>query len=357
MGVPCVSPIIRSFTICKQAGRYIGWPSVAKTATGELLAVFSGDREEHVCPYGKTFLVRSVNRAETWSMPEVVNDTPLDDRDAGIMVLQSGTIVVRWFTSLAFEEPGTRKPSWDADIARIKAADRERWLSHWTRRSTDGGRTWEDPVRLSGYAPHGATQLRGGRLVNVGVTFTTDFHVVVEASSDEARTWQTLAEVPVPAELLRHAYCDEPHVVETADGRLVTMFRIEPRDYSDRNPFVPHRFLWQSHSDDGGRTWAVPVQTPLWGYPPHLLRLSDGRLLVTYGYRREPFGQRACISTDQGRTWDTRNEIVIRDDAPSGDLGYPASVELDSHTILTVYYQIERRGEKPCLMGTIWNID
>ena len=43
--------------ICKQPGRYIGWPTVARTKTGELLAVFSGDREEHVCPWGKTHLV------------------------------------------------------------------------------------------------------------------------------------------------------------------------------------------------------------------------------------------------------------------------------------------------------------
>ena len=39
--------------ICKQHGRYIGWPTIARCKTGELLAVFSGDRDEHVCPWGK----------------------------------------------------------------------------------------------------------------------------------------------------------------------------------------------------------------------------------------------------------------------------------------------------------------
>lgn len=51
--------IISTRVICKQPGRYIGWPSVAKTRDGELLAVFSGDRDEHVCPWGKTQMVRS----------------------------------------------------------------------------------------------------------------------------------------------------------------------------------------------------------------------------------------------------------------------------------------------------------
>ena len=39
--------------ICKQSGRYIGWPTIARCKTGKLLAVFSGDRAEHMCPSGK----------------------------------------------------------------------------------------------------------------------------------------------------------------------------------------------------------------------------------------------------------------------------------------------------------------
>ena len=31
----------------------------------------------------------------------------------------------------------------------------------------------------------------------------------------------------------------------------------------------------------------------VWGLPSHLLRLRDGRLLMTYGYRRAPFGNQA----------------------------------------------------------------
>ena len=68
--------------ICKQPGRYIGWPTIARCKTGKLLAVFSGDRDEHVCPWGKTHLVRSSDDGETWSAPEIIRDSPLDDRDA-----------------------------------------------------------------------------------------------------------------------------------------------------------------------------------------------------------------------------------------------------------------------------------
>jgi hypothetical protein len=92
------------------------------------------------------------------------------------------------------------------------------------------------------------------------------------------------------------------------------------------------------------------------GKPPHLTKLRDGRILVTYGYRFAPYGERACISSDGGTTWDYDNEIIIRDDAPSGDLGYPASIELEDGTVLTVYYQQEYPGEKTCLMATKWRM-
>ena len=76
----------------------------------------------------------------------------------------------------------------------------------------------------------------------------------------------------------------------------------------------------------------------MWGYPCHLLRLSSGRILCTYGYRREPFGVRAAVSEDEGETWDMDHEIVIRDDGLHRDLGYPASIQLQDGRILSVYY-------------------
>ena len=47
--------------ICKEPGIYLGWPTIAQLPSDELIVVFSGGREEHVCPYGKTELVRSTD--------------------------------------------------------------------------------------------------------------------------------------------------------------------------------------------------------------------------------------------------------------------------------------------------------
>ena len=78
--------------------------------------------------------------------------------------------------------------------------------------------------------------------------------------------------------------------------------------------------------------------------------------MATYGIRTTPYGQRACLSHDGGITWDVGNEIVLRDDAPNGDLGYPATVEIEPGELLTVYYQAEENGEKPCIMATRWSL-
>ena len=47
--------------ICVEKDRYIGWPTVCRLANGDLLTVFSGDRDSHICPWGKVQMVRSTD--------------------------------------------------------------------------------------------------------------------------------------------------------------------------------------------------------------------------------------------------------------------------------------------------------
>ena len=63
-----------------------------------------------------------------------------------------------------------------------------------------------------------------------------------------------------------------------------------------------------------------------------------------YGHRREPFGIRACVSPDDGETWDIDNEIIIRDDLGSSNLGYPTSIVLEDGTVFTVYWGEDDEG-------------
>lgn len=329
--------------------RYLGWPTIVKTGEGELVVGFSGDRDAHVCPFGKTQLIRTRNHGATWSDPETVNNTPLDDRDAGLIQTRKGTLLVSWFTSLAFE-----RPSFEAAYNRyarigekIDAETREKWLGNWVRRSEDGGKTWLPPSRTVATAPHGPIQLRDGRLLYIGTAkLKGKDALVVEQSTDDGLTWQVVTTIARPEGNTNVIV--EPHLVELASGKILSMFRHQPKDESQS-------FLLQSESNDGGRTWTPLHNTGILGYPPHLIQLKNNWLLVVYGYRQEPYSERACISRDEGRTWDTKNEIILTY-AGSRDLGYPSSVQLDDGSILTVYYQAEKIGEPACLMSTHWSL-
>jgi hypothetical protein len=355
--------IIWTKALCKEPGRYIGWPTVCRTQNGELIAVFSGDRDEHVCPFGKSQLIRSADGGKTWSAPVNICNTILDDRDSGIISLDDGSLVMAWFTSIAYRgyirdraklKPGSPQFYWWLHNEKLRPEEVEEQLGAFTRRSTDGGKTWEPAVRTPCSAPHGPIQLKDGRLLYMGKSGDADHKnlgagigkIVAAESTDRGKTWRVIGEVPFPepVDVLRD--CHEPHAVETADGRIVAQIRSHAKAEGLRGSL-------QSESSDGGKTWTMAKPVGLDGYPPHLIRLADGKLLSVYGRRWGDLGEFACLSDDQGRTWDVKNEIKLAGHW-DGDLGYPSSVQLLDGTILTVYYQAEFKGEKTCLMGTLW---
>jgi len=342
--------IISTRVICKQPGKYIGWPSITQTGSGELLVVFSGNRDAHVCPFGITQMIRSNDNGKTWSAPETINNTPLDDRDAGILETKNGTLLVSWFTSLAFDTKKhyDKNPSWKRHADKLGDDTKKYWLGNWTRRSLNGGQSWEEPVKQLVSAPHGPIELSDGRLLYVGTAHVDDQKVMgVEVSGNDGKTWKLISTIPINSED-DVAYYHEPHAVELTDGKIVAMFRYQP---SDRN----ESYLRQSESYDGGKSWTTSHATGIWGYPPHLIRLKNGGIMVSYGVRREPYGEKACISMDGGETWETDKEIMIQP-AMNSDLGYPASVQLEDGSMLTVYYQIDKMGEKTSLMCTQWRL-
>ena len=322
--------------ICKQRGRYIGWPSVVEAPNGDLLVVFSGDRDSHVSNDGKLQMVRSKDCGQTWETAGTIFDTPIDDRDAGINLTRNGTILVDWFTGPYGGE----------------------WQGNWVVRSADQGVTWEHPVRTNVTSPHGPIQLKNGPLLFIGQRphcshgnpqnwngqpALSPYTVAVEESCDDGRSWEVVAAFPIPKDARMLSY-DEPHLVELDDGNLLVLFR----DCNGRR-------MRQSESADQGRTWSTPHITPVEGLPPHIIRLRNNWLLLSYAKRWEPYGNYACISRDGGVNWDVENEIRLSS-AANGDLGYPASVQIKDGSIWTVYYQVDKPGEKPCLMGTYWRI-
>ncbi len=325
---------------------YHGWPTLARRRNGQLLLICTGGREGHVCPFGQVELMRSDDDGATWTFPRVLLDLAIDDRDAGILETTDGTLLATSFSSLAYEYQfnngninnwnAARQARWHGARNRISATERKAQLGTWILRSTDGGVTWSAPYDSIVNSPHGPIQLTDGRQLYAGKDLwkTGKWNGVCE-STDDGLSWKKLAQIPTrpgddPGEY------HELHAVEAANGAIITQIR----NHNDPNS----RETLQTESTDGGRTWSVPHSIGVWGLPSHLLRLHDDRLLMSYGYRRKPFGNQARISADHGKTWSA--PITISSDGANGDLGYPSTVELSNGTLLTAWYeQLENRPQ------------
>ena len=57
--------VIWARTIADEGGRYAGWPTLTRLRNGELRVVYSGDRDAHICPWGKVRMIRSADNGET----------------------------------------------------------------------------------------------------------------------------------------------------------------------------------------------------------------------------------------------------------------------------------------------------
>ena len=109
-----------------------------------------------------------------------------------------------------------------------------------------------------------------------------------------------------------------------------------------------------TRSEDGGKTFTQPRVLETIGTPPHFLLHSSGAVVLTYGRRAKPHGQRARISLDGGKTWG--EEFAVSEEAPSWDHGYPSSVELSDGSILTVYYQRYPGDDFTSVLQTKWEL-
>ena len=348
--------VIEKYGIIENGMRYHGWPTCALLPDGRLMVVSSADRVGHVCPFGKVVAYESGNCGESWSEPRVLADGPLDDRDAGILVTSRGTILVNWFTSICWlnliEKP--EFSTWKCIAEKISLKDMKDNLGFWMIRSSDGGKTWGEKQLMPVNSPHGPWQLSDGTLLYFGKGISLpsellggsrhDIIPVSARSTDDGATWEEIGRIPASRRQYWEGY-NELHAIEAADGTIIAHIR-------NHIPYGSPE-TWQTSSPDKGRTWSEPTRIT-YGFPSFLTALPDGRLLMTYGYRREPYGNRARISDDNGKTWG--DELIISDDAKFSDQGYPSTVKLPDGRLFTIWY--EKMSEEKCLLRhALWTLE
>ena len=138
-----------------------------------------------------------------------------------------------------------------------------------------------------------------------------------------------------------------PSTVRIGPTELYTVVRSRQGEQRSLNAY---------RSTDNGITWQAgpaPCSDLGAGNPPSLVKLPDGRLCVTYGVRAEPYRICARLSRNHGSTWS--DEIILRADGSSADVGYPRSVVRSDGQVVTVYYFSDATtGPERYIGSTLW---
>ena len=360
--------------------QYQAWPTVIQDENGVLYAACSGHRSSHVCPFGKNLMFTSTDGGESWSVPSVINDTWLDDRDAGLTYLGNGKMILSWFNHPAIiyrtiwrnwivgDAADEFKPLVEGFLKGYESYTPEMdRAGSFIRISDDYGKSWGDPIKTVVSAPHGPVKTVSGRLLYVGREFpaypnrySSQFDgsadpvpledrgaLFLYESFDDGKTWELVSKLPTVDGVNNEHLC-EPHLVETNDGEIIVAIRAHVETVYDN--FT----TYFRSSKDGGKTWSDFWGLGTAGSPPHLLLRKDGSVLVTYARRTAPFGIRAKVSYDGCRTF---SEEYVLSDAKNGDLGYPATTELADGSLVTVFYQPYGDDRRTSILYTKWSID
>ncbi len=346
---------------------YFGWPSVARLQNGAIAVVCSGYRCEHICPFGKAVMALSFDEGETYTGAWPVIDTPLDDRDAGVVPFGERGVIFTSFNNTRAAQRGwnpvlpeqaqelrLRNRYFQAYLDTVPDAQESAFLGATFRLSFDCGQTFGLLRRSPVTSPHGPAVLSDGSLLWVGRTFSADDRFSAENRLEAWRvnpdgTMDFVGAVPDVYQNGARVDACEPHTIELADGTLLCHFRGEGGGLFT---------TYQTRSRDGGKTWSAPEQllSDRGGAPAHLLRHSSGALVSVYGYRTGPlYGVRAMLSADGGESWE--KDLILWQTPVSGDLGYPATAELSDGALLTVFYAKDEEPGPAVIKQIRWEPD
>ena len=302
------------------------FPTVEKLQNGDLVVVYY-DSPGHISQTGRISMVRSSDNGETWSEPQVILDTPIDDRDPNIMQTDDGTLLLSYF---AYD--------WGQNPAKV--------IGTYVTRSEDGGTTWSEPVKVGtmldgpsvpGWAATSDKILEldnGDLLIPLYGTVPGDSaeRVTVVRSTDGGESWKKENEVAIAYDPDIHF--QEPALAKLGNGHLMIMMRTARTDGS----------AYVSESYDNGYTWTEPTKTDMMAQASDMLVLKQGgpkgMIFHTWGdVSGEYSSGRPVVGTIKfyNKDWSFHEPALIYSGG-CGDESYPSSVQLDDGRLFTVYY-------------------
>lgn len=339
----------QNVTVYRESGRFGGWPANNGIWSWgqEIVVGFTLGHHKDNPNGGHTIdgtrpqvprLARSLDGGLTWKI-EVPSFLDADGKERKSTPCEG---------SIDFTQPDF------AFMIRMKTSNAGYSQFYW---SGDRCKTWHGPYSLPTFDRKGVFS-RTDTIIEGPHTMTAMLTAAKEdgkegwplcvRTTDGGKTWQQrswIGKEPGPG-----GYAIMPSTVRLSPTELLTFIRRRSDSSEQKRWWIePFRSL------DDGKTWTLEDSNSIdnAGNPAHMIKLKNGQLVLTYGYRRALFGIRAKTSSDGGRTWSA--EIILRDDADNWDLGYPRTVERPDGKLVTVYYFNDKSDSYRHIAATIWD--
>lgn len=358
---------MKHVVVYREEGRYAGWPAnygiwsfgdeiVVGFTSGYHLSDGGFHARDRTRPF-TAMQARSLDGGESWSYVPMPIVTP---GNSGLSVGEHSDAVVDLEINkpqILDREVDFTGPSFAMMMGR---KDLQGDSSSWYYLSEDRCHRWSGPYVLS-------------KMGQVGVAARTDYivegrqeallfltaqtvpgqelgsRVFVARTSDGGRSHQFVSWI---GDENTEAFSIMPASVRLDTGDLLVANRI--RTYVDGE--AADNYIELYRSVDNGLSWSYvgrPVgHTGFGGNPTTLTQLQDGRIVLIYGFRDPVRGMRAKISKDKGVTWG--EEIILRGDAGSHDIGYPRVALRPDGTLVIVYYYNDESQGACYIAATLW---
>lgn len=231
----------------------------------------------------------------------------------------------------------------------------------WFYLSTDRAHTWQGPFSLPLFGQTGIEArtdviINGPRDAMLFVTAADEQGeegkgVLLARTADGGQSFNLVSWVATSEQ-------DElimPSSVRVDEQTIVTAIRCSVREGEFEE--VPTWIDLYESTDNGASFHHLAQPVPKagsGGNPPALIRLQDGRLCLTYGYRAAPFAIYARLSDNNGKSW---SEVIpLREGGACSDLGYPRTLQRQDGTLVTTYYFNDRVDTERYIAATLWRV-
>jgi hypothetical protein len=372
----CWQPVnnIKHVKVYYEPGRFGGWPANNGIWSwgNEILVGFAQGYYKDLGPTLHNIdrekpevhlMARSLDGGESWTIEDPAKDGIMISRGKALHGIEPDSThrkpITRLSEPMDFSQSGFVMKFWMLDV-NIGPS-----IFYY---SYDKGHSWKGPYSL---AVDSLIKIsaRNDYLIednNSCISFFTaaksdnkEGRVFGARTDDGGLSWKFIAWVGAEPE---KGFRIMPSTVRISENELFLTSRVmyETGDWNELSLQERHksRFIdsWISH--DNAKSWnyvGKPVDDLGEGNPPDLIKLTDGRLCLTYGYRAEPFSICAKLSDDNGKTWG--KQVVLRDDGAGRDIGYVRSVQRPDGKVVTIYYFQDQEHPERYIGCTIWNPD